>query len=297
MPTYTLRRACGAMPRTRNPPLTKKCSLMRPPPDPEEPEPPDEPQAIGPMPGCAKPEMADTGRLRLPSGDEMAPEMPPMPSVRTEVALSVYALKGASALNAVTELAGLGGAYHVGVEIHCLEWSFGYCEQGSGVQNVYAGCSEAGTFKQRVCLGPTPCEVQEVIAILGELREAWPGRSYNLLRRNCAHFSMDLVRRLRVQELPSWVNSLAALLDWVATWVEAKNRGEPTGATALLKPPKMPTPETAVVPTTCKGDLAAAAAEQAKEQEACVLDWVQAQEYMLERAADAARVQRKLAHF
>jgi len=127
----------------------------------------------------------------------------------TDVALSVYELHGASMLNTMTELVGLGGAYHLGVEVYWLEWSYGSCEQGSGVHVVHVGASRQGLFKERVPLGRTTRTPQEVVTILGELRREWLGRDYNLLRRNCAHFCAELIGRLGVQRLPTWAQSLA----------------------------------------------------------------------------------------
>jgi len=199
-------------------------------------------------------------------------------SYRADVALSVYSLKGASAMNKITEMAGLGGAYHVGVEILSLEWSFGWTPEGTGVHNVYAGCSEAGAFKERVVLGQTPCSPRAVLDIIGELREAWPGTSYNLLRRNCAHFSMELVQRLKVREFPDWVTSLASLIDWLTRW------GEMPNSKALDTP--LLVEEVTEVPLGSNSARAAAAV-------ASELDWKEAQKYMLERAADAVRARHR----
>mmetsp|Transcript_11663 Transcript_11663/g.22590 ORF Transcript_11663/g.22590 Transcript_11663/m.22590 type:complete len:183 (+) Transcript_11663:36-584(+) len=127
----------------------------------------------------------------------------------TDVALSVYELHGASMLNTVTELVGLGGAYHLGVEVYWLEWSYGCCEQGSGVHAVHVGASRQGLFKQRIPLGRTMCTPQEVVTILAELRRTWLGRDYNLLRKSCGHFCSELIGCLGVQRLPAWVQSLA----------------------------------------------------------------------------------------
>merc|ERR1740121_3151192 len=122
---------------------------------------------------------------------------PPMLSSRTytsglaeppqwaEVAVSVYELNGASMLNAVTETVGLGGAYHVGIEVYWLEWSYGRNETGTGVHVVPVGQSTMGKFKERVSLGRTPLPPQAVFSILAQMRHEWLGREYHFLRRNC----------------------------------------------------------------------------------------------------------------
>eukprot|EP00927_Polykrikos_kofoidii_P078123 TRINITY_DN74991_c0_g1_i1.p1 TRINITY_DN74991_c0_g1~~TRINITY_DN74991_c0_g1_i1.p1 ORF type:complete len:647 (-),score=78.72 TRINITY_DN74991_c0_g1_i1:114-2027(-) len=137
----------------------------------------------------------------------------PLPSSEPEcwgeVALIVYALHGASGLNALTESAGLGGAYHVGVAVYGLEWSFGYADEGTGVSPCHVGTSGLGTFKESVPLGRTPWTPEEVLHIIANLRNAWLGVDYELLTRNCAHFGVELVRQLHVQDAPKWVSSLA----------------------------------------------------------------------------------------
>lgn len=131
------------------------------------------------------------------------------PSRGSEVALSIYELPGTSALNAMTRLAGMGGAYHVGVEVYWLEWSFGWCESGSGVYMVFPGASTLGRYVERVPLGHTSLSAREVVKALEGMRQAWHGPEYDLLRQNCAHFSTELANMLLDADVPEWVNSLA----------------------------------------------------------------------------------------
>jgi len=205
---------------------------------------------------------------------------PILPAYHADVALSVYSLNGASAMNKITELAGLGGAYHVGVEIFCLEWSFGWTPQHTGVHNVYAGCSEAGTFKERIVLGQTPFPPHAVLSIIGTLREAWLGTSYHMLKRNCAHFSMELVQQLKVRDFPEWVTSLASLLLWLTQWTDAldTNSAQDPLCCAAAQAPE------------CRDLCPANSAEAAVASE---LDWQEAQKYMLDRAADAINARRR----
>lgn len=132
-----------------------------------------------------------------------------IPPPWAEVALSIYELHGTSALNMLTRAANLGGAYHVAVEVYWLEWSFGWCEEGSGVYMVHPGTSTLGTLRERVPLGRTPLSPAEVFEVLDKMRSKLPGSDYDLLRCNCAHFSVRFVNQLRVSEAPAWVNSLA----------------------------------------------------------------------------------------
>lgn len=107
----------------------------------------------------------------LPPGQRWATRGCLTPS---QVALSIYELHGSSALNLLTRAANMGGAYHVGVEVYFLEWSFGWCEEGSGVYmaprprpqseerpEVFPGKSTLGSFRERVPLGRTPLTPEE----------------------------------------------------------------------------------------------------------------------------------------
>eukprot|EP00930_Biecheleria_cincta_P099065 TRINITY_DN90719_c0_g1_i1.p1 TRINITY_DN90719_c0_g1~~TRINITY_DN90719_c0_g1_i1.p1 ORF type:complete len:894 (-),score=134.21 TRINITY_DN90719_c0_g1_i1:195-2597(-) len=137
------------------------------------------------------------------------------------VFLAIYDLHGASAVSALTQLAGLGGVYHVAVQVYWLEWSFGWSKHGSGVHSVHAGTSSLGKLRDQIPLGQTPRSPDEVLEILEDMRASWLGQSYDLLRRNCAHFSQELVLRLKVQEAPEWVNSLATAGGNFVEWLGA----------------------------------------------------------------------------
>jgi len=126
------------------------------------------------------------------------------------VALSVYELHGTSALNFATSLAGMGGAYHVGVEVYGLEWSYGGADLGTGVYPVHIGQSSLGNFHSRVPLGRTRKSAEEVLKILDDMRRKWWGPDYSLLTHNCTHFSVEFTKRLGFTNQPEWINSLAA---------------------------------------------------------------------------------------
>lgn len=193
-----------------------------------------------------------------------------------EVSLIIYELPGSSSLHSLTEGAGLGGAYHVGVAVYWLEWSFGWCAEGSGVYMVHIGKNSLGTFKEKVPLGRTSHTPGAVVAILQELRDSWPGTSYDLLQRNCAHFSVDLVRRLDVESPPGWLDSLSSVGDCLVQRLGPK-AAEKAAAAA------MPPPERRLAPAFADfggGKRLAGASEVARREHA----WLLAQEYIKERA-------------
>ncbi|XAR71698.1 hypothetical protein NMG60_11018086 [Bertholletia excelsa] len=105
---------------------------------------------------------------------------------------------------------GLGGIFHSAIQVYGdEEWSFGYCEDGSGVFSCPAGKNPLYTYRECLVLGKTNCSIFKVHKILRELSGEWPGYSYDLLSKNCNHFCDEFCERLGVPKLPGWVNRFA----------------------------------------------------------------------------------------
>ncbi|KAL6132062.1 PREDICTED: deSI-like protein At4g17486 [Fragaria vesca subsp. vesca] len=105
---------------------------------------------------------------------------------------------------------GLGGIFHSAVQVYGEdEWSFGFCEQGSGVFSCPSGKNPMYTYRESIVLGTTDCSIFKVNQILRELSREWPGYTYDLLSKNCNHFCDELCERLGVPKLPGWVNRFA----------------------------------------------------------------------------------------
>ncbi|OAY72203.1 uncharacterized protein LOC109713659 [Ananas comosus] len=105
---------------------------------------------------------------------------------------------------------GLGGIFHSAVQVYGEEeWSFGYCEHGSGVFSCPPGKNPMYTYRECIVLGETDCSILKVNQILRELGREWPGNSYDLLSKNCNHFCDAFCERLGVPKLPGWVNRFA----------------------------------------------------------------------------------------
>ncbi|KAL9255355.1 DeSI-like protein [Drosera capensis] len=103
---------------------------------------------------------------------------------------------------------GLGGIFHSAVYEND-EWSFGYCEQGSGVFSCPSGQNPMYTYREKLVLGKTNLTIFKVNQILRELSREWPGSSYDLLSKNCNHFCDEFCDKLGVPKLPGWVNRFA----------------------------------------------------------------------------------------
>lgn len=82
------------------------------------------------------------------------------------------------------------------------EWSFGFCEQGSGVFSCPSGRNPMYTYRESIVLGKTNFSIFKVNQILRELSREWPGNLYDLLGRNCNHFCDEFCDRLGVPKLP-----------------------------------------------------------------------------------------------
>ncbi|RXI10050.1 hypothetical protein DVH24_042839 [Malus domestica] len=95
---------------------------------------------------------------------------------------------------------GLGGIFHSAVQVYGDdEWSFGFCEQGSGVFSCPSGKNPMYTYRESIVLGTTHCSIFKVNQILRELSREWPGYSYDLLSKTAITFVMSYVKGLGCQ--------------------------------------------------------------------------------------------------
>ncbi|GLU24308.1 hypothetical protein SLE2022_402520 [Rubroshorea leprosula] len=116
---------------------------------------------------------------------------------------------------------GLGGIFHSAVQVYGDdEWSFGFCEEGTGVFSCPSGKNPMYTYRESIVLGKTNCSIFEVNQILRELSREWPGHAYDLLSKNCNHFCDEFCERLGVPKLPGWVNRFANAGDAAAEIAE-----------------------------------------------------------------------------
>lgn len=104
---------------------------------------------------------------------------------------------------------GLGGIFHGAIEVYGKEWSFGFCESGSGVFSCPPMNNPMYTYRETVSLGKTNCTRSQVDQIIKGLMVEWPGSGYDLLSHNCNHFCEAFVEKLDAGKLPPWVNRFA----------------------------------------------------------------------------------------
>jgi len=106
-----------------------------------------------------------------------------------------------------------GGVFHAGVEVADKEWCFGATasQTATGVMCVDPRADPSHHFRQTVSLKKTQLTQDEIDIIIKQLQQEYPGRDYDLLRRNCCHFADDFCQRLGVGRIPGWVYRLARL--------------------------------------------------------------------------------------
>eukprot|EP00747_Dinoflagellata_sp_TGD_P208986 gnl/TRDRNA2_/TRDRNA2_82414_c0_seq1.p1 gnl/TRDRNA2_/TRDRNA2_82414_c0~~gnl/TRDRNA2_/TRDRNA2_82414_c0_seq1.p1 ORF type:complete len:270 (+),score=31.36 gnl/TRDRNA2_/TRDRNA2_82414_c0_seq1:71-811(+) len=129
----------------------------------------------------------------------------------SDVVLHVYHVSTSRVVEAINMLAlPLGaGAFHVGIEVHGKEWSYGIAEQGSGLCWIAPRTNRKHLFCESVRLGRTSKSSKEVLNILFALAKRWRGIEYDIFRSNCCHFARDFAKQLGVADAyPSWVDRL-----------------------------------------------------------------------------------------
>ncbi|CAJ1342015.1 unnamed protein product, partial [Effrenium voratum] len=114
------------------------------------------------------------------------------------------------------------GAFHSGVEVYGMEWSFGMTPDSwsTGVAANLPGHHPDHRFRETLSMGCTNLSQGQVAEIIKEMTIEWKGRTYDVLTRNCHHFSDELCRKLGVAPLPSWVNQLAGTTASAADVIE-----------------------------------------------------------------------------
>lgn len=129
----------------------------------------------------------------------------------TPVTLQIYDVSGNPAIKNVNQIfRAMGtGAFHAAVEVYGQEWSFGYTPDGCGIFNCPPRGCTAHSYREPVPMAETNMSEREVQRLLMEMADEWPGKNYDLLHRNCCHFSDELCRRLGVGSVPAWVTNLA----------------------------------------------------------------------------------------
>jgi len=146
-------------------------------------------------------------------GEASKPEEAPRSG--PEIRLNVYTPGNTSGnqQTAMTSVPGFG-IYHTGIQIFNREHTFaGGDFDGCGVQEQEPKQTPPGSewvYNQTIELGKTNLTEAEVKGVLSSIRSEFPARSYELMSKNCNHFTEVMSHRLNVHDkYPSWVNRAA----------------------------------------------------------------------------------------
>ncbi|KAK9370948.1 PPPDE putative peptidase domain-containing protein [Lipomyces kononenkoae] len=128
---------------------------------------------------------------------------------RQSVVINVYDMLQDSNFAPLMWVLGIG-VYHSAVEIDGREYAYGGHEE-PGISGVYYSKSKTPlpggiTCKTSILHGYTPYSPAEVHAIISDISSEYMGTSYNLLYKNCNHFTNALVLRLTDRPAPTWLN-------------------------------------------------------------------------------------------
>lgn len=102
------------------------------------------------------------------------------------------------------------GFYHSGIEVHGLEYAFGAdVEPTSGVFEVEPRSCPDYVFRRSILLGSTDMSRSEVCSFMDLISDQYRGNSYDLIYKNCNHFTNEICHCLTGKHIPGWVNRLA----------------------------------------------------------------------------------------
>ncbi|XP_010914798.1 deSI-like protein At4g17486 [Elaeis guineensis] len=129
-------------------------------------------------------------------------------SVGSPVILNVYDL---TPLNDYMFWFGIG-IFHSGIEVHGSEYGFGAHDYPtSGVFEVEPRRCPGFVYRCSIPLGHVNMSSSEFRAFMEDIAEDFHGDTYQVISKNCNHFTDDICLRLTGRPIPGWVNRLAHL--------------------------------------------------------------------------------------
>ncbi|KAI1073398.1 DUF862-domain-containing protein [Whalleya microplaca] len=132
---------------------------------------------------------------------------------RTEIVINVYDLLPPGRLSSVLWTVG-ASLLHSGVVINGKEYAYGGHDK-RGVTGVYWTRPKVeppgGTFKTEILHGFTFATQAEIDGIVRHASEEFLGPAYNLLTKNCNHFTSYLCQKLTGRPGPAWLNRAASI--------------------------------------------------------------------------------------
>lgn len=132
---------------------------------------------------------------------------------RTEIIINVYDLLPPGRLSSFLWTVG-SSLLHTGVVIHGREYAYGGHDR-TNTTGVYWTAPRSdppgGSFRTEILHGFTFATPAEIDQIIKGTSEDFPGTAYNLLTKNCNHFTQTLCERLTGRRGPAWLNRAAQI--------------------------------------------------------------------------------------
>ncbi|KAL1876435.1 hypothetical protein VTK73DRAFT_9301 [Phialemonium thermophilum] len=132
---------------------------------------------------------------------------------KTEVIINVYDLLPPGRLSSTLWFFG-ASLHHSGVVIGDREYAYGGHDR-PGLTGVYWTKPKTeppgAVFRCEILQGFTLAQPSEIEAIIRAVSDEFPGTAYNLLTKNCNHFTDSLCRKLTGRPGPAWLNRAASI--------------------------------------------------------------------------------------
>jgi len=109
------------------------------------------------------------------------------------------------------------GVYHTGIQVYGVEYCFVGGDGGdSGIMTQeprYMAPGAPWVYKQTEKVGTTTLTRTQIQDMISKMGSQYPTSSYNLVARNCNHFTDDFCKRVSKTKtgIPSWVNRTAGI--------------------------------------------------------------------------------------
>ncbi|KAI1300055.1 PPPDE putative peptidase domain-containing protein [Xylaria venustula] len=132
---------------------------------------------------------------------------------RTEIVINVYDLMSPGRVSDILWTFGTS-LLHSGVVINGKEYAYGGHDR-RGVTGVYWTQPQTeppgGTFRTEILQGFTFATQTEIDSIIHRASLEFDGSAYNILTRNCNHFTSYLCQKLTGRPGPNWLNRAASI--------------------------------------------------------------------------------------
>ena len=143
-----------------------------------------------------------------------------------EVIVNVYNLLPSGVGSTVLNIISGSGVYHTGIEIDGVEYAYGGSAASHENGFTQAQLQQTGVWTQQpkvlprasfqgaslktsLIMGTVTVTRAELRGVLKQLKQEWRAVRYDLLTRNCNHFTAAACEALGVPPPPSWINRIA----------------------------------------------------------------------------------------